>query len=107
MRMRRRLSPAALRGVRGLTLDGARLDAWPPAVTRGLGVFEPRASRLGCFTSPFLFSTSARLELPAPQQRVGERERERERVDAHRNPVGESVCLSVGVCEGGGKTTPA
>jgi len=28
------------------------------------------------------------------------------RVDAHRNPVGESVCLSVGVCEGGGVRPP-
>jgi len=40
------------------------------------------------------------------QSSVREREGERERVDAHRNPVGESVCLSVGVCEGGGVRPP-
>jgi len=31
-----------------------------------------------------------------------QRERERERVEARRNPVGESVCLRVGVSEGVG-----
>ena len=43
-----------------------------------------------------LVSLSSNLSFPA----VREREGEGERVEAHRNPVGESVCLCVGVCEG-------
>jgi len=49
------------------------------------------------------------VNLVATATRVNASERERgkrEREDAHRNPVGESVCLSVGVCEGGGVRPP-
>ena len=73
------------------------LYAMPPAAGQPAALQGVRVNPL---------STSARLELPAPQQRVREKEGERERVDAHRNPVGESVCLSVGVCEGGGVRPP-
>jgi len=90
-----------------------KCDLSPPRTLRACSVvcLDATQSNLGLtlHLSFFLLSTSARLELPAPQQRVRERERgrdERERVDAHRNPVGESVCLSVGVCEGGGVRPP-